>query len=95
MLYGISSLSYRARWSFPFIILCNPHAATTDDVSTHAEPSLSLPVFCCFVLWLFVLLLFDVGIFVSLAFVSHVLGNLVFSELGAALSYLLNTETRS
>lgn len=55
------------------------------------KTSLSLPVLSCFVLWLFVLLLFDVGISVFLAFVFHILGCLVFSELGTALSYLLNS----
>ncbi|SUB64219.1 Uncharacterised protein [Plesiomonas shigelloides] len=35
LLCGISSLSYRARWSFPFPILCNQHAATTSDVGAH------------------------------------------------------------
>ena len=55
------------------------------------KPSLSLPVLSCFVRWLFVLLLFDVGISVFLAFVSHVLGCLIFSEIGTALSYLLNS----
>lgn len=78
MLCGISSLSYRALWSFPFIVTCPQHTATTSDVGAYGTFPIPASILFCFVLWLFVLLLFDVGISVFLAFVSHILGCLVF-----------------